>query len=94
MGGGLSFAVEVNDDDLIRSAASSSTYFGIPELAELFDKILAAGRDDALLEGLAGEYIRVTGEEQPGPGVIERAFEAKLQESPHDFDDTAPRLDG
>ncbi len=81
MGGGLGFAVEVNEPDRIEAAAQASEYFGLSELAEF---LRGLGEPDAA-EELTDRYYELTGESGGGEDVIEPAFRAKLVQSPQDF---------
>lgn len=87
MSGGLAFAVEVTDDNLFGAVLDASRYLGLTELATFLERVAAAGRDDDALEELGGDYMRITGEDVPGPALIDRAFEAKLMANPSDFED-------
>ncbi|MEU7757380.1 MULTISPECIES: hypothetical protein [Micromonospora] len=80
MGGGVGFAVEVNEAFRLRRAVDAMRYFGLADLAELVVELIehdvdtghVGSRHDDLEAGLQGE-------------VLERAFRIKAAERPADF---------
>jgi hypothetical protein len=81
MGGGLGFAFEVNEGFRIRRAIDALSYFGLPELAELFEDLLDHVPDFDYIGNAEHRYDTLVG----NGDIIDERFRAKAAEAPGDF---------
>lgn len=82
MGGGLSFAVEVNEPFRIQQAIAALQFFGLSQLADLMADILDHGLDGGYAESRQAEFSTLLG---PLDGAIDAAFRLKARKDPPEF---------
>jgi hypothetical protein len=81
MGGGLWFAFEVNEDFRVRRAIDACAYFGLRELAELFEDLLEHYPDWDPIGDAENKYDALIG----NGDVLDERFHTKAAEAPGDF---------
>lgn len=81
MGGGLWFAFEVNEDFRVRRAIDAFTYFGLQELAELFEDLLEHFPNWDHIGNAEDRYDALIG----NGDVLDERFRAKAAVAPGDF---------
>ncbi|GAA2600821.1 hypothetical protein GCM10010399_34530 [Dactylosporangium fulvum] len=82
MGGGLGFAVEVNEPFRLERARDAMRYFGLPELAELVADLIEHDLDGDHAESRQDDLDALLG---PQDEALETAFRVKAAERPADF---------
>jgi hypothetical protein len=82
MGGGLGFAVEVNEHFRLRRAIDAMRYFRLSELADLLNDVLNHDLDGEYVDSRTDQFYDLLG---PQEEVLDRAFRAKAAEAPSDF---------
>jgi len=82
MSGGLGFAVEVNEEFRLRRAVDAARYFGMVDLAELLDDLIAHYGDGTYAESRDADLENILGRQDEH---LEAAFREKAAESPADF---------
>jgi hypothetical protein len=82
MGGGLGFAVEVNEPFRLQRAIEAMRYFGLPELAALVTDLLDHDLDGAYAESRQADLDALLG---PRDENLEAAYRAKARKAPADF---------
>ncbi|WP_433606639.1 hypothetical protein ACQP2P_30605 [Dactylosporangium sp. CA-139114] len=82
MGGGLGFAIQVNEEFRLRRAVDAARYLGLVGLAELLEDLIARYGDGAYAESRDSDLVTILGQRDEH---LEAAFRAKAAESPADF---------
>ncbi len=82
MGGGLGFAVEVNEPFRLQRAMDAMWYFGLTELAALVADLIEHDLDGDHAESRQHDLHTLLG---PQDEALEAAFRAKAAERPADF---------
>jgi hypothetical protein len=82
MGGGLGFAVEVNEQFRLQRAIDAMHYFGLPELAALVADLLDHDLDAEYAESRQSDFDALLG---PRDENLSCAYRTKATESPADF---------
>ncbi|WP_262286929.1 hypothetical protein [Micromonospora sp. MA102] len=82
MGGGLGFAVEVNEPFRLRRAIEAMRYFRLSELADLLTDVLNHESDVEYAGSRERQFYYLLG---PADENLDKAFRAKAAEAPSDF---------
>ncbi len=82
MGGGLGFAVEVNERFRLRRAIDAMRYFRLSELADLLTDVLNHDLEGEYVDSRTDQFYDLLG---PQEEVLDRAFRARAAEAPSDF---------
>jgi hypothetical protein len=82
MGGGLGFAVEVNERFRVQRAIDGMRYFGLAELADLLTDVLDHDLEDGYAEAQTDEFYRLVDSGEAGLGA---AFKSKAATAPAEF---------
>ncbi|MCG5456486.1 hypothetical protein PSH03_001386 [Micromonospora sp. PSH03] len=82
MGGGLGFAVEVNEPFRLRRAMDAMRYFGLAELAELLTDVIEHDLDGDRADSPDDDLETLLG---PRGEPLATAFRARAADSPADF---------
>jgi hypothetical protein len=82
MGGGLGFAVEVNELFRLKRAMEAMRYFGLAELADLVADLVDHDLNGDYAESRQDDLYTLLG---PRDEVLETAFRVKAAERPADF---------
>src|SRR5690242_851650 len=84
MGGGLGFALEVNEPFRVRRAVAAMRYFGLTEAADFLEDVLNRSLNGESADSLPSDddfYDLVDDRTE----LLRRAFKAKVAEVPGDF---------
>ena len=81
MGGGLGFAFEVNEGFRVRRAIDALIYFGMSDLADLFEDLLEHVPDYDYIGNAEDRYDALVG----NGDVLDETFRVKAAEAPGDF---------
>ncbi|WP_349880215.1 hypothetical protein ABIH81_11195 [Micromonospora sp. HUAS YX12] len=82
MGGGLGFAVEVNEPFRLKRAMDAMRYFGLADLAELVADLIEHDLDIGHAGSRHDDFEALLG---PQDEALTRAFRARAAERPADF---------
>ncbi|WP_127505144.1 DUF4259 domain-containing protein [Actinoplanes solisilvae] len=82
MGGGLGFALEVNEPFRVRRAINAMRYFGLAEPADFLDNVLDRSLNNESPDSLPSDddFYDLMDDE-----IVRRAFKAKVAQIPTDF---------
>ncbi|GAB3841627.1 hypothetical protein [Dactylosporangium cerinum] len=80
MGGGLGFALEVNEPFRVRRAIDAMRYFGLPAPADLLEDVLRRSLIGESADSWTDDFYDLVDDE-----LVRGAFKAKAAEVPADF---------